>query len=389
MHRFKFFRPLALTALIGHSLTFVAPAQTGGYMETDLVVNRKINGVPMLVDSNGITHIASFADANLVNPWGLTASGTGAFWVADAGAGVATLYNSIGAPQPLIVSIPNAVNPLGNEGIPTGAVFNTASAQGAFKISGVRSTGDLVTLPASFLFATKDGNIFGWNPNVNPVGFDPAKAGTYAVIAVPNSATAAYTGLAIATDTNGATRLYAANFRAGTVDVFDATFKQSPSNGAFTDPYLPRGYAPFNVAPITTNGTTRMFVTYAVPSDPFGQGRGVVDSFNLDGSGLQRFAQHGQLDAPWGIVLALGTFGRLGGTLWIGNFGDGRINAFDPTTGEFIDKVRTADGRPIVIDRLWSLRFGNGGTGGFPNTLYFTAGPNGETDGLFGRLDPK
>ena len=392
MDRHKRYRPFALTVLIGATWVCVGQAQTGrGYAETDLVVNRQNGGVPTLVDSNGVTHNASFFDPNLVNPWGLTSSPTGVFWIANGGAGVATLHNTIGASQPLIVSIPSAVNPLGNDGIPTGAVFNSAGAAGAFRITGVSSTGIPVTLPASFLFATKDGNILGWNPGVNPPGFDPAKAGKYAVIAVPNSATAAYTGLAIATDATGVTRLYAANFRAGTVDVFDTSFNQVSSNTTFADPFLPRGYAPFNVAPITVNGTTRMFVMYAMqdPSQVFGQGHGIVNTFNLDGAARQRFAQHGQLNAPWGIVLTPPTFGELAGTLWIGNFGDGRINAYDPATGAFVSKVRSPEGKAIAIDGLWSLRFGNGGNGGNLNTLYFTAGPNGERDGIFGSLDPK
>src|SRR5262249_43127923 len=153
------------------------------------------------------------------------------------------------------------------EGIPTGAVFNTAKDRGAFKVSGVDIDGHPASGPATFLFATKDGNIVGWNPAVNPVGFDTTKSGTFGVIAVPNSATAAYPGLTIANDATGTTRLYAANFRAGTVDVFDTSFNPVSSNNAFADPYLPRGYAPFNVAPITINGTTRMFVTYAI-QDP-------------------------------------------------------------------------------------------------------------------------
>jgi len=386
----KLYRILTLTALIGSLLAFQAFAQSGGYAETDLVVNKvDANGVPTLVDSNGITHIASLANRNLVNPWGLTASGNGVFWISDGGAGVATLHNSIGAPSALIVSIPSSANPFGNDGIPTGAAFNNVSSQGAFKLSGVNKDGIPVTAPAAFIFATKDGNIVGWNPGVNPPGFDPAKAGTYAVMAVSNSATAAYTGLAIATDPNGTTRLYAANFLAGTVDVFDTSFNPVPSNNMFADPSLPRGYSPFNVAPVNIDGTTRVFVTYANPSDIFGQGHGIVNTFDLDGNGLRRFAQRGQLNAPWGIVLVPDSFGHLGGTLWVGNFGDGRINAYDPATGEFIDKVRTPEGKAIVIDKLWSLRFGNGGSGGNLNTLYFTAGPNDEQDGLFGSLDPK
>jgi uncharacterized protein (TIGR03118 family) len=118
-------------------------------------------------------------------------------------------------------------------------------------------------------------------------------------------------------------------------------------------------------------------------------GHGIVNTFNLDGRQLRRFAQHGQLNAPWGIVQTSESFGELGGSLWIGNFGNGRINAYAPTTGEFAGKVRTSDGKAIQIDRLWAIRFGNGGNGGSVNTVYFTAGPNGELDGLFGSLDPR
>ena len=381
---------LGIAALIGYHSTSVAHAQTGRYVETDLVVNKQVGGVPTLLDRNGSTHIAKFFDANLVNPWGIAESATSAFWISDGGAGVATLYNTAGAPQPLVVSIPSPANPLGTGGSPTGAVFNSVPAsQGAFMLSGVNSSGNPVTAPAIFLFATKDGTILGWNPGVNPAGFDPAKAGKYAIIAVDNSASSAYTGLALATDTGGVTRLYAANYRAGTVDVFDTTFKPVLSN-AFTDSYLPRGYAPFNVAAVTIEGATRIFVMYAIqdPNNVFGQGHGIVNTFQLDGSQPQRFAQHGQLNAPWGIVLTPNGFGELGGTLWIGNFGDGRINAYNPSTGAFVNKVRTPDGRAIVIDGLWSIRFGNGGNGGAVDTLYFTAGPNGELDGLFGSLDP-
>jgi uncharacterized protein (TIGR03118 family) len=382
---------LALAALIAPSLILIGQAQTGGYVETDLVVNKQVGGTPTLVDSNGVTHIAKFLDTNLVNPWGIAESGTSPFWVSDGGTGRATLYNTAGAPQPLVVSIPSATDPLGNGGIPTGALFNPVpAAQGAFKLSGVNASGAPVTAPAVFLFASKDGSILGWNPGVNPMGFDPAKAGKYAIVAA-HPAGAAYTGLAIATDSTGATRLYAANFGAGTVDVFDTSFQKAPAGSAFVDPTLPSGYAPFNVAPVTVQGVTRMFVMYALQdlSRLFGQSRGIVNTFAVDGSAPQRFAQHGQLDAPWGIVMTPDTFGELGGTLWIGNFGNGQINAYDPITGRFINKVRGPDNKAIVIDGLWTLRFGNGGNGGAVNTLYFTAGANGEQDGLFGSLDPR
>ena len=386
--------PLALAALIGFSFPLSLPAQTGGYAETDLVVNKSVNNVPTLVDSHGVTHIAKFFDPNLVNPWGIGESAASAFWISDNGAGVATLYNTAGTPQSLVVSIPSLANPLGTGGTPTGVVFNTAAGQGAFKISGVNSAHNPVNLPASFLFATEDGTILGWNPNVNPVGFDPAKAGKYATLVVNNSPSAVYKGLAIATDTGGTTRLYATNFRAGTVDVFDTSFQPVTSVNAFVDPGLPHGYAPFNIVPIRMNGATRVFVTYAVQDadkhdDVAGQSHGIVNTFHLDGSTPQRFAQHGQLNSPWGVALAPAAFGALGGTVWIGNFGNGHIDAYDPMTGELIDKVRDSQGQAIVIDGLWSIKFGNGGNGGLANTLYFTAGVNGEQDGLFGSLDPQ
>ena len=392
-------RGLALLALITTQLMAqgdpYAPSPIergrGGYVETDLVVNQQRGGVPTLVDANGITHIAKFFDPNLVNPWGLTASATSAFWIAEGGTGLSTLYNTAGAPQPLIVSIPSPSNPLGTASVPTGAVFNNApAALGAFKLSGVNSAGLPVTAPAVFLFATKDGTILGWNPGVNPPGFDPAKAGKYAILAVDRSANSAYTGLALAFAPDGSPRLYAANFRAGSVDVFDASFAAISSPQAFVDPFLPAGYAPFNVAAIVTQGVTRMFVTYALQdlTRIFGQGRGLVNTFNTQGGEWSRFAQHGQLNAPWGIVQTPASFGDLGGAIWIGNFGDGHINAYEPNAGRFVSQVRTPANQPVVIDKLWSLRFGNGGNGGALNTLYFTAGPNGELDGLFGSLDP-
>jgi uncharacterized protein (TIGR03118 family) len=370
-------RVLALSALIACQLT----AQSGseldrdrdehsrlqGYVETDLVVNRQLGGVPTLLDGNGITHIAKFFDPNLVNPWGLTESGASAFWVSDGGAGVSTLYNTAGAPQPLVVSMPSPLNPFGSTATPTGAVFNNIPASvGAFKLTGVDSAGRPASAPATFLFATKEGTILGWNPAVNPAGFDPARAGKYAILVVDHSATSAYTGLAIATSPNGTPHLYAANFRAGAVDVFDASFTLAPTSYAFVDPYLPRGYAPFNVATITNQGATRMFVAYAIQdlNQIFGQGHGIVNTFDVNGGELRRFAQHGQLNAPWGIVQTNEGFGQLGGTLWIGNFGDGRINAYETRNGEFVGKVRTSTGQPVTIDRLWAIRFGNGGNGG-------------------------
>ena len=178
------------------------------------------------------------------------------------------------------------------------------------------------------------------------------------------------------------------HFRAGKVDVFGTDFKTVPlATGAFTDPSLPEGYAPFNIVLIEG----KLVVTYAKQDanrhdDVAGQSHGFVNIFNLDGSMLQRFAQHGQLNSPWGVALAPAAFGKFAGDFLIGNFGNGHINAFDPT-GEFLGKVSDPHGQAIVLDGLWSLRVGSGNAnGGDPDKVYFTAGPFGETHGLFGFL---
>ena len=385
------YRTLATAALIGVCCAgHITAGKNRGYTETDLVVNKIVNNVPTLIDANGVVHIAKFFDPNLVNPWGVSESSTSPFWVSDNGAGLSTLYDTSGTPQSLIVSIPAPGEPLGNGGAPTGTVFNVASSAGAFMISGVTSGGLPTTQPAIFLFATEDGTIVGWNSGVNPPGFDPAKAGTYGIIATQTPG-AIYKGLAIATDSGGTTRLYATDFHGGKVDVFDTSFQKVNSTGAFEDASLPQGYAPFNIVPVTVNGSARLFVTYAVQDedaedDVSGQGHGIVNTFDFTGQSWRRFAQHGQLNSPWGIALAPAGFGDLGGTLWIGNFGNGHIDAYDPASGRFVSKVRNSQGQALVIDGLWTIMFGNGG--GDANTLYFAAGPNDEQDGLFGSVGP-
>src|SRR5262245_2258426 len=258
--------------------------------------------------------VAMVQDPHLVNPWGISESATSAFWVSDNGAGVSTLYNSVGMPQPaanpLVVSIPASGNPTGADGTPTGTVFNIAG-MGNFNISDGVNTKNAV-----FLFATEDGTIVGWNPGVNPPGIDPATAGTHGIIAVDNSANpsadngAVYKGLAIATDAGGVTRLYATNFRSGQVEVFDTNFMPATlPAGAFTDPDLPRGYAPFNVQALGG----KIYVTYArqdrdKEDDAAGPHRGFVDVFNPDGTpGLTgrkaRLVARGPLDSPWGLAV--------------------------------------------------------------------------------------
>jgi uncharacterized protein (TIGR03118 family) len=308
-----------------------------------------------------IPGLADFLDPSLVNPWGISSSTTSPFWISNAGTGTSTVYNTLGVKQ-RSVTIPTPGTPPSS---PTGQVFNNA---GAFAVTPGNN--------AVFLFATEQGTIAGWNPTVNAAS---------ALTLVDNSPSGAiYKGLAISGSGAGA-RLYGANFHAGTVDVWDGNFTQI--FGGFVDPTLPSGYAPFNVQNIGGN----IFVAYAkqdalkkdnVP----GPGFGYVSRFDPFGAFLGRFASGGVLNAPWGFALAPSSFGAFGGDLLIGNFGDGRINAFDPVSGLFQGALAQVDGTPLEIDGLWGLIFGNGGNGGNPNTLYFTAGIDNESHGLFGSI---
>jgi uncharacterized protein (TIGR03118 family) len=278
-------------------------------------------------------------------------------------------------------------------------VFNIDPSSADFQISGNDSAGNPVMMRAVFIFATEDGTILGWNPGVFAPG-DPnhTAPSTHAIIAYPPPPAlpngAVYKGLEIATDALGTTRLYATNFNAGTVEVFNTLFKPATPLGAFTDPKLPKGYAPFNIA----LAAGKLVVTYAVQDseqhdDVAGMSHGIVNTFDLLGSSFQRLIQHGQLNSPWGVAVAPTSFGELAGSLLIGNFGNGQINAYDATSGKFITKIRDAHGQALVIDGLWSLRVGSSTTSppsaNFgPDKVFFTAGPNGENDGLFGFITP-
>jgi len=309
---------------------------------------------------------ADHVDAALVNAWGLVASTTSPWWVADNGSDSSTLYNgNTGATIALRVGV---------AGAPTGVVFNGGSS---FVVTNGTASG-----PARFIFATEGGTILGWNPTV---------AVTRAALAVDNSAAGAvYKGLAIATTAAG-DRLYATNFHAGTVDVFDAAFHPVP--GGFSDGALPPGYAPFGIRNL--GGT--IYVTYALQNadqhdDVAGVGHGFVDAFDTQGNLLRRVASRGRLNSPWGLAVAPSDFGEFSGNLLVGNFGDGHINAFDlgrfEGTGELVQRgqLHAADGQPLTIDGLWALAFGNGAAAGPTNALFFTAGPFGEQHGLFGKL---
>ena len=331
----------------------VAPAApvAAAYVQTNLVSN--------------IQGVAAFTDANLKNPWGISSSPTSPFWISNNGTGTSTLYNGAGQPfpvnNPLVVTIPPSPG-----STPTGQVFNGGSG---FELAPGQ--------PARFLFATEAGTIAGWNPAANA---------TNALIEVNNGGTgASYKGLAIGNNASG-DFLYAANFGNGKIDVFDSGFAAASLAGSFTDPNLPSGYAPFNIQNL--NGT--LYVTYALVGqggdDVPGAGNGIVDAFDTNGNLIKRVVTGGALNSPWGLALAPAGFGEFGGALLVGNFGDGLINAFNPTTGTPLGTLRDATNNPIANDGLWGLHFGNGGNGGSLNTLYFTAGPNNEADGLFGSI---
>jgi uncharacterized protein (TIGR03118 family) len=316
-------------------------------------------------------------DTNLVNPWGVAFSATSPFWVADNNANVATIYagDVAGSPfgkAPLTVTIPT--------GAPTGVVFNGTSD---FSIGGGASAG-----PATFIFASENGDISAWNGNLSPI----TQALTEAT-----SSTAVYKGLAMESNA-GANFLYAANFHDDSIDVYDTNFKpvtlgSGSFTGTFSDPNIPTGFAPFDIKDFGG----KLYVTYAMQNaakhdDVAGPGNGFVDVFDTAGNLLQRLIvgkpgdATSPLNSPWGLAMAPAGDGDFGGDLLVGNFGDGKIHAFDPTTGALLGVLSDPAGNPISIDGLWTLTFGNGGKAGDASTLFFTAGQNHEADGLFGSL---
>jgi uncharacterized protein (TIGR03118 family) len=313
---------------------------------------------------------AATPDMQLKNPWGIAVIPGAPFWIADNGTGVATLYDGAGHIVPLTVTVPPPKgSPPGTKATPTGIVWNPNGQQ--FLVA--------PKLAALFIFATEDGTISGWNPNADP----------NAILEVDNSeggSGAVYKGLALATNSTGVF-LYATNFRAGTVDVFDSRFQPAKLSGSFKDPRIPFGYAPFGIALIDGN----LFVTYALreaggEDDQPGAGHGFVDVFDTDGHLIKRFASRGTLNSPWGLARAPLNFGPASGDILIGNFGDGRISAFN-SNGDFRGQLRDPKGHTIKIDGLWSIVFGTAAAA-TPNFLYFTAGVNDEMDGLFGSLQP-
>ncbi|SIT41372.1 conserved exported hypothetical protein [Paraburkholderia ribeironis] len=367
---------LAAGFAIGHA------ADDDAYVVTPLVSN--------------LAGAAPNVDGVLQNAWGVAFSPAGSpFWINDNATGCSTLYDGAGAKVALQVSIPlpgnvipasachpvfpnNPPNPA--PAAPTGIVWNPSAA---FLVPGTK-------IQAVFIFATEDGTISAWAGGLTPAD--------HAVMAVDNSASpsaangAVYKGLAFAVNANGGF-LFATNFRSGRIDVFgpsgaNGLFTSATTSGGFIDPNIPAGYAPFGIASIDGD----LFVTYAKQDDKkhdddAGKGHGFVDVFDTDGHLLRRFASRGTLNSPWGIARASFAFGRFSGKILIGNFGDGRISVFD-NDGRFVDQLENAFGNPLAIDGLWTLTLG-GGRNSSPDTLYFTAGPNKETNGLFGTIAPK
>ena len=341
-----------VAGVAGQSLASSTHSTAAGYSVRNLV-------------SDGLVP-AEHTNSNVVNAWGIAAGPTTPWWVANNGTDTSTLFNGDGTAIPLVVQV---------EGGPTGAVFNGSSA---FVVNDRRGHSG----PALFMFASENGTIHGWSPAV-----PPPPPSTHAFVAVSKIREGAvFKGLAIAGD-----RLYATDFHNNRVDVFDGSFTQINTPGAFADPSLPEGFAPFGIQ----NVGGRIFVTYGKQDadrhdEVDGPGLGFVDVYDTSGHLLARVASRGDLNAPWGIAWAPANFGPFSGDLLVGNFGDGRINAYAETTsGHFTHagELGTTSGTPITIDRLWGIGFGNGSSSGPTNTLYFAAGPDHESHGLFGRID--
>src|SRR5437867_5700877 len=304
-----------------------------------------------------IAGVAQHVDPNLVNPWGMAVSPNGTIWVSDNGTGVSTLYNQDGTARPLVVTIPTAILNRGT-GNPTGVVFNNTSF---FQVT---KNGN--SAPSVFIFVSEDGIISGWNPTLD---------GTHAIVAVDNGFNrgvnrAIYKGATLGV-AGGHNFLYVTDFHTGRVQTYDENFHQVTPNG-FVDPNLPAGYAPFGIR----NFNNEIFVTYAKQDhqredDVACAGCGFVNVFDTSGNFLRRLVSNGNLNAPWGLALVEGT------NLWVGNFGDGLINNYDPVSGNFIERLMRLDGTPLQFDGLWDLL--PLGTG-----VYFTAGIADESHGLFG-----
>jgi uncharacterized protein (TIGR03118 family) len=345
-------RILTVPVLVALTIT-TASAQ---YQRTDLVSNQP--------------GVAPNTDPHLVNAWGLVALPTSPWWVSDNGTGFSTLYTGTGQQIQLFVTVPPAPGqPAGTLGTPTGIVGNISTNPTDFTI-----TENGVSKPSVFIFATLDGTISGWNPVIGGATGD-----SHATLAANRSNVGAvYTGLAIATNQAGQTFLYAADGGPNRrVDMFDGTFTPVKS---FDDPAIPRGFTPYGIQ--TVNGN--IWVTFTALNKAQG---GFVDVFDTEGNLGKHFAVGGPLHSPWGIALAPADFGPMSNAILISNnISRGRINAFNPETGQFLGPLRDANGTAIEVDNIWALQFGHDAipNNGAHNQLFFTAGPDSYANGLFG-----
>jgi len=344
-------RRAGMTALMLALLAVPAVVRADhGYLQTNLV--------------SDLPGIAQLQDPNLVNPWGISFSTTSPFWVSDNGTGLSTLYavtnDAAGSP---IVSKLGLEVAIPGEGVPTGQVFNGTAA---FNHD-------------PFIFAGEDGVVSGWRG---------ALGGTAEILAMNTNAV--YKGITLSTN-GGSPTLILANFAEGTVDVYDSTLKLAQ----YADPKAPAGYAPFNVQ---TLGKW-VFVSFAKKNpgthdDLAGAGHGLIDLFDPVSGKFTRFATGSDagghikaFNSPWGMALAPKHFGDKSDSLLVGNFGSGTIMAFE-ANGEFGGLLKDSHHQPMVINGLWGLTFGNGGRAGASSELFFSAGLNDESDGLFGRIIP-
>ncbi|BDI33768.1 hypothetical protein CCAX7_58190 [Capsulimonas corticalis] len=329
-----------------------------------------------LVTSDQSLASAAVTDPNLINPWGVSLNPAGgALWTSNNGSGKFGLYTGDvgGSPVKVAGLAPTVPGLPGFSGSPTGQVFNGSSD---FK---------LTSGPARFITASEDGTLSAWNGNPSATATRVVNRSDFGAV---------YKGLAIGSNSNG-NFLYASNFHSGKIDVYDGNFSSATLSGSFTDPNAPTDYAPFNLKAVGN----RVYVTYAQQAiggheEVKGIGKGFVDVFDTNGNFVSRLATGSSLgpagiaslDAPWGLAVAPSNFGKFSNDLLVGNFGSGQIDAFDPITGKFEGVLRDAHGKPIVIDGLWGLTFGNGVAAGDLNKLYFTAGINDEAGGLLGSI---
>jgi uncharacterized protein (TIGR03118 family) len=354
---------MSLKSLVGSGLEF---ARVEALEERRMFSTSTFYNVTNLVSDGSVA--GTRTDADLVNAWGLAASDTGPWWVAGNGTGQVPAYDGSGAQAAPTFAVPPARGQ--TEANPTGIVFN--GGKGFAVKSGHTSA------PAEYVIATENGTIAGWNSNVDP---------NNAITEVDNSAGGAvYKGVALAKGKKQ-TFLYAADFHNARVDVFDSSFKAvTMKAGAFTDTHLPAGYAPFNVANIDGN----LYVTYALQDadahdDVGGPRHGFIDIYNTSGALIKRFASRGSMDSPWAVVAAPESFGKFGGDILVGNFGNGLISAFS-RKGKFQGFLTDATGNSLSVPGLWGLAFGNGNASGPTSMLYFAAGPQEESHGLFGSI---